>query len=254
MRTADSGTLSVRIFVASSPSIPGMRTSMITTFGRRRSASATALAPSEASPMTRMCGARESESRSPSLTTSWSSTIRQVISEGVATGARDDMPLNGQRELLRLRRRGEAEFAAISDPVLLCKRGDLGAKRLRLFGTQVGLPGVELLIQRELLGPVLGEVREEVLARSGSQEEQVGPDAGRARVTRRAHDLPQLLGPVGDAGQDRRHPDARVDARLDKRLDRPQPLAWVSGRGLRSLPDLVVQRRDRERHGDRGAL
>ena len=66
--------------------MPGMRTSMITTFGRRRSASATALAPSDASPITRMCGARESDSRSPSRTTSWSSTIRQVISEGVATG------------------------------------------------------------------------------------------------------------------------------------------------------------------------
>ena len=45
MSTAVSGTFSVRIFVASSPSIPGMRTSMITTSGLRRSASATALAP-----------------------------------------------------------------------------------------------------------------------------------------------------------------------------------------------------------------
>ena len=56
---------------------------MITTFGpaplgqRDRGA-----APSEASPTTRMCGARESERRSPSRTTSWSSTIRQVISLG----------------------------------------------------------------------------------------------------------------------------------------------------------------------------
>ena len=81
MRTAVSGTFSLRIFVASSPSMPGMRTSMITTSGLRRSASATALAPSEASPTTRMCGARESESRRPSRTTSWSSTIRQVISD-----------------------------------------------------------------------------------------------------------------------------------------------------------------------------
>ena len=60
--------------------MPGMRTSMITTFGRRRSATATALAPSEASPTTRICGARERERRRPSLTTSWSSAIRQVIS------------------------------------------------------------------------------------------------------------------------------------------------------------------------------
>ena len=42
MSTALSGTCSVSSFVASSPSMPGMRTSMITTSGRRRSASATA--------------------------------------------------------------------------------------------------------------------------------------------------------------------------------------------------------------------
>ena len=47
------------------------------------SATVTASAPSEASPTTRMCGARESDRRSPSRTTSWSSTMRQVISEGV---------------------------------------------------------------------------------------------------------------------------------------------------------------------------
>jgi hypothetical protein len=29
-----------------------------------------------------MCGARDNESRRPSRTTSWSSTIRQVISDG----------------------------------------------------------------------------------------------------------------------------------------------------------------------------
>src|SRR5688572_5140631 len=80
MRTAVAGRRSARIFVASSPSIPGMRTSMITTLGRRRSATATALAPSEASPTTRICGERERERRRPSLTTSWSSAIRQVIS------------------------------------------------------------------------------------------------------------------------------------------------------------------------------
>jgi hypothetical protein len=80
--TAVSGTLSVSCFVASSPSIPGIRTSMITTSGRRRSVSATALAPSAASPITRMCGARDNDSRKPSRTTSWSSTIKQVISRG----------------------------------------------------------------------------------------------------------------------------------------------------------------------------
>jgi hypothetical protein len=59
---------------------------MITTFGRRRSARATADSPSAASPITRTWGARESERRRPSRTTSWSSTIRQVIS-GTLTAA-----------------------------------------------------------------------------------------------------------------------------------------------------------------------
>ena len=70
MRTALSGAFSVSSFVASRPSMPGMRTSMITTFGLRRSASDTALAPSDASPITRMCGARDKDSRRPSRTTS----------------------------------------------------------------------------------------------------------------------------------------------------------------------------------------
>src|SRR5919202_6764080 len=83
MRTDVPGSLSVSTLVASRPSIPGMRTSMMTTSGRRRSATATALAPSLASPTTRMWGERLSERRRPSRTTSWSSAMRQVISFGM---------------------------------------------------------------------------------------------------------------------------------------------------------------------------
>ena len=43
----------------------GMRRSMITTSGRRRSASATAVSPSVASPITRMCGEREQREAKP---------------------------------------------------------------------------------------------------------------------------------------------------------------------------------------------
>src|SRR6266550_1781286 len=117
MRTAVSGTFSVKIFVASSPSIPGMRTSMITTSGFRRSVSATAVAPSEASPTTRMCGARESDRRRPSRTTSWSSTIKQVISwrpcpfsataHRIVCGKSED----GPRRRLRRRSEGRAGSA-----------------------------------------------------------------------------------------------------------------------------------------------
>src|SRR6478672_9848871 len=56
-----------------------MRRSMITTSGLRRSASATAVSPSGASPTTRMCGDRSSASRKPSRTTSWSSAISHWI-------------------------------------------------------------------------------------------------------------------------------------------------------------------------------
>ncbi len=92
-----SGIFSVRIFVAWSPSMPGIRTSMITTSGRRRSASATALAPSEASPITLMCGARDSDSRSPSRTTSWSSTIRHVISRWAVVSGEAEASTSGLR-------------------------------------------------------------------------------------------------------------------------------------------------------------
>src|SRR5215207_7834364 len=99
MSTDVCGSRSLRIFVASSPSIPGMRTSMITTLGRRLSATAIALAPSDASPTTRICGARESERRRPSLTTSWSSAIRQVISSGIRLPQQDDNRVGSARTL-----------------------------------------------------------------------------------------------------------------------------------------------------------
>jgi len=116
---AVSGTFSTISLVASSPSMPGMRTSMITTWGRRRSTSATAPAPSEASPITRTCGARESERRSPSRTTSWSSTIRQVISSGIAAQVYCGSRLSDtQRELNRLRRRRQRLLPPVADAVL----------------------------------------------------------------------------------------------------------------------------------------
>ena len=85
----------------------------------------------------------------------------------------------------------------------------------------------------------------------GRRKRRFAQMPGRAGLARGAHDLTQLLGPVGDPGQDRRHPDARLHAGVDERLHRPQPLARVRGRRLGSLPDLLVERRDRERHATR---
>ena len=73
----------------------------------------------------------------------------------------------------------------------------------------------------ELLRPVACERLEEVLLRPGREIEQVRPDARRARGPRRLDDLGQLLGPVGEPGQDRRHADARLDAGVDERAPAP---------------------------------
>ena len=158
--TFDSGTCSVRSFVASSPSMPGIRTSMITTSGLRRSASSTAEAPSAASPTTRMCGARESESRSPSRTTSWSSTISVVISsamwailcgkEGQLFGALRRPQRSGRRS--RIPCAFASRRTRLRGPASAC--GEIRAAR------------VEPLVVRQELGPVAGEALEEVLARA----------------------------------------------------------------------------------------
>jgi hypothetical protein len=51
-----------------------------------------------------------------------------------------------------------------------------------------------------------------------------------------------LLGTVGDAGQDRRHPDGRFDAGVDERFSAPQPLTRMRGRRLGLAPDVLVER------------
>ena len=110
--------------------------------------------------------------------------------------------LNGQRELLRLRRRDELQPPPVRDLQLPRETPDLLAHRLRLGGAEVGPAGVQLLVMRQELGPILGQMLQEVLARAGPQEEEVRPDAGRARLAWRLDDLAELFGPVGDTGED----------------------------------------------------
>src|SRR6185436_18517768 len=160
-----------------------MRTSMITTCGRRRSTSATAPAPSEASPITRTCGARESDRRSPSRTTSWSSTIRQVISSGIAGEVYSANRLSHtEGELLGLRRWRQPLPAPVADAVLTRQFPHLQAHRLDLGAGEIRAARVELLVALELLGPVARERLEKVLLRPGCQVEEVGPDPGRTRL------------------------------------------------------------------------
>src|SRR4051812_22466581 len=184
MRTAMLGSFAINSFVASSPSRPGIRTSMITTLGFRRSASSIAAFPSPASPTTRMWEARDNERRNPSRTTSWSSTIRHVISLGI----KKDRTLTGrtqlhrERQLHRLRRRLELRPAAVADAVLARKTRNLDAyglgHRLRKIRAAAR---VEFLVTRQFPRPVARQGLEKMLARAGPQVEQARPDPRRAR-------------------------------------------------------------------------
>src|SRR5205085_5019240 len=126
----------------------------------------TALAPSAASPITRMWGARESDSRRPSRTTSWSSTIRVVISSGMARG----ILCGEQGKLFRRRRRRELDGPAVAYVVDARELGDLRPHGLRVVRAEVGAAAIQLLVLREELRPVAREALEEVLARAGTEE------------------------------------------------------------------------------------
>src|SRR5579862_1259934 len=172
--------------------MPGMRTSMITTSGLRRRASSMALAPSPASPTMRMCGARESESRSPSRTTSWSSTMSAVISSGIR-------PILGGRQEGQLLRDGGAACPAPPTVAYSGGSGELAdalAHRLGVRLRHVRAPAVEAFVLRQELRPVAREAFEEVLARARLQVEDVRPDAAGAGLARGADDLGELLGSV----------------------------------------------------------
>src|SRR6187431_218697 len=205
MSTPVVGARSRSCSVASRPSMSGMRRSMITTSGRRRSARATAEAPSAASPITRIFGERESARRRPSRTTSWSSAMRQVISSATPRfyGATRQAPprdrSDREPELRELGRRLPLRRGHVAQG---CAAGRLADRLLDRSGharREVGPTGVELLVAAELLRPVAGERLEEVLARARPEMEQARPDASRAGGSGRAHDLAQLLGTIREA-------------------------------------------------------
>src|SRR5581483_2257928 len=225
MSTFDSGTLSVRIFVASSPSIPGMRTSMITTFGLRRSVSSTAEAPSAASPITRMCGARESDSRRPSRTTSWSSTISVVISSAMGSASLR----REQAELFVGLRGPQLHDPAVPDTVFLRQATYEILRRACARLREVGAARVQPVVLREQFRPVALEAAQEVLARPRPQVEEVRPDPARARLARGRDDTLDGARLVGEAWKERRHPDRRPYPGLDERRERPQALPRRGG-------------------------
>jgi hypothetical protein len=93
-------------------------------------------------------------------------------------------------ELLRLPLRLEPSRAPVGDAEFAGERRDLAPNRLRFLGAEIRAPSVELPGVREELRPVRGKM----LARSGAQEEEIRPDAGRAGLARRLHDFAELSG------------------------------------------------------------
>src|SRR4051812_31525761 len=106
--------------------------------------------------------------------------------------------LERERQLLRLRGRPEPDAAAVADAELLRQARHLGPHGLRLGGREVGPVAVEALVPVELLGPLAGELLEEVLAGPRPEEEDVRPDAARTGLAGCTDDLGELLGPVRD--------------------------------------------------------
>ena len=111
----------------------------------------------------------------------------------------------------------------------------------------VGAARVQPLVRRQELRPVTRQVVEEVLARPWTQIEDVRPQARRAGIPRRAHDVREELGGIRQAGQDRCHAHARLDPGVDELAQRAQALVRRRRPRLGEAMDGRVQRRDAER-------
>ena len=216
--------------------------------GRRRSVISTAVSPSGASPMTRMCGARVSESRSPSSTTSWSSTIRPVISRRLRSvdDTRPSWECGKKAGAVRLGA-GGADGAAVADPVHAgeCGRTRVPVSPRRRARRRRARSGARIRQQP-------GQSRassEKVLPRPGRRWRRLAETpqapASRAASTTRA----SWVGWSERPGRSGARPTG-VHPCLDQRGQRPQPLPGRCGAGLGRAPDSVVDRRHRERHRD----
>ena len=84
----------------------------------------------------------------------------------------------------------------VSDLVFTGQIGHRGPHGLDVLTRQIRPSGVELLVERDELGPLVGQMVHEVLAGAGTHEEQVRPNAGRTCLAGGADDLGELLGSV----------------------------------------------------------
>jgi hypothetical protein len=105
-----------------------------------------------------------------------------------------------ERKLLRLGLRCDRPNPPVGDAELACQSRYAPFHRLDVVGAEMRAAAVELAVLRHQLGPVLGQVLEEVLPRSGAEKEQIRPDAGRARLAGRLDNFAELLGPKSQGG------------------------------------------------------
>src|SRR5262245_52570973 len=121
--------------------------------------------------------------------------MRHVISSGTAESILGT-DLDGKRELSRARRRLVAPPVA-PDAELACSGANVASDLLGVTALKIRTFGIERLVARQLVGPVTGECREEVLARARLEVEQVGPDPASACLPGGTDDSIELVGPVG---------------------------------------------------------
>ena len=84
----------------------------------------------------------------------------------------------------------------------MAELGDLAADRFLLCFAEVRLTSVQVLVHRQELGPITGELLEEVLARSGLEVEGASGDAGGAGRGQGAEQGIQGVVAVGEPRQD----------------------------------------------------
>ena len=201
---------------------------MITTSGRRRSASATAPAPSEASPITRMCGGageREAQALADDLVVV-DDQAGDLFGHRRRSVCRGSDASHSQRKLRRLRRRRELTRRRSRMPCARAARATCSRTGSTVARGRYAPPRVELLVALELLGPVARERLEEVLPRARARGRAGSPRCpSRPPRAPRLTTVGELLGPVGEPGQDRRHPDARLDAGVDELARAPAAAA-----------------------------
>src|SRR5713226_5592722 len=162
--------------------------------------------------------------------------------------------LSQQRKLFGWWRGLQPDGSAITHLVELAEPRHLSHRRRGEGGRQVRAVSVHALVPRHELRPVALEHGHEVLSGAWAQVQHAGPDAGGPCFACRFDHRLDLLRPVGQTGQDRRHADARLDACGDELLDRSQALLRWRCAGLGLPPDVHVYRRDAEGHAQVGAL